>query len=74
LRADHSRIRANPGVVACLRSFPFNDLKANRTETLSQDRYHAGLAGEELVNGHGLAQGDIHAGHPRSGGRECRHL
>jgi len=28
-----------------LRSFAFNLLKANRTDTLSQDRHHAGLAG-----------------------------
>ena len=42
---DRSRIRTNPGVFACLRSFAFNILKANRTDTLSQDRYRAGLAG-----------------------------
>ncbi len=42
---DRSRIRTNPSVFARLRSFAFNILKANRTDTLSQDRYHAGLAG-----------------------------
>jgi hypothetical protein len=42
---DRSRIRTNPGVFARLRSFAFNILKANRTDTLSQDRYRAGLAG-----------------------------
>jgi predicted transposase YbfD/YdcC len=42
---DRSRIRTNPGVFARLRSFAFNILKANRTNTLSQDRYHAALAG-----------------------------
>ena len=42
---DGSRIRTNPGVFARLRSFAFNILKANRTDTLSQDRYRAGLAG-----------------------------
>lgn len=42
---DRSRIRCNPGVFARLRSFAFNILKANRTGTLSQDRYRAALAG-----------------------------
>ena len=42
---DGSRIRTNPGVFARLRSFAFNSLKANGTDTLSQDRYHARLAG-----------------------------
>ena len=40
-----SRIRANPGVFARVRSFGFNILKANRTGTLSQDRYRAALGG-----------------------------
>jgi hypothetical protein len=44
LGKDHLRIRTNPSVVARLRSFTFNILKANRTQTLSQDRYRAGLA------------------------------
>ena len=45
LGEDRSRIRTNPGVFAHLRSFAFNILKANRTDTLSQDRYRAALAG-----------------------------
>jgi len=45
LEEDRSRIRTNPGVFARLRSFAFNILKANQTDTLSQDRYRAGLAG-----------------------------
>ncbi len=45
LGEDRSRIRTNPGVFARLRSFAFNILKANRTDTLSQDRYRAGLEG-----------------------------
>ena len=45
LGEDRSRIRTNPGVFARLRSFAFNILKANKTDTLSQDRYRAGLAG-----------------------------
>ncbi len=42
---DASRIRTNPGIVARLRSFAFNILKANRIGTLPQDRYRAALAG-----------------------------
>jgi len=45
LGEDRSRIRTNPGVFARLRSFAFNILKANKTDTLSQDRFRAGLAG-----------------------------
>jgi len=45
LGEDRSRIRTNPGVFARLRSFAFNVLKTNQTDTLSQDRYRAGLAG-----------------------------
>ena len=45
LGEDRSRIRTNPGVFARLRSFAFNILKANNTDTLSQDRYRAALAG-----------------------------
>ena len=44
LGEDRSRIRTNPGVFARLRSFAFNILKANRTNTLSHDRYRAALA------------------------------
>ncbi len=46
---DRSRIRTNPGVFARLRSFAFNILKANRTSTLSQDRYRAALAGVDSL-------------------------
>ncbi len=45
LGEDRSRICTNPGVFARLRSFAFNILKVNQTDTLSQDRYRAGLAG-----------------------------
>jgi len=45
LGEDRSRIRTNPGVFARPRSFAFNILKANNTNTLSQDRYRAALAG-----------------------------
>ncbi len=49
LGEDRSRIRCNPGVFARLRSFGFNILKANRTGTLSQDRYRAALGGFEKL-------------------------
>lgn len=49
LGEDRSRIRRNPGVFARLRSFGFNILKANRTGTLSQDRYRAALGGFEAL-------------------------
>jgi len=38
-------IRTNPGLFARLLSFAFNLLKASQIDTLSQDRYCAGLAG-----------------------------
>ena len=46
---DRSRIRTNPGVFARLRSFAFNILKANQTDTLSQSRYKAALAGLDTL-------------------------
>jgi predicted transposase YbfD/YdcC len=48
-REDASRIRTNPGVFARLHSFASNILKANRTDTLSQDRYRAALAGIDTL-------------------------
>lgn len=45
MREDASRIRCNPGVFARLRSFGYNILKANRTDSLAQDRYRAALGG-----------------------------
>lgn len=51
LGEDRSRIRCNPGVFARLRSFGFNILKANRTGTLSQDRYRAALGGFDGLSG-----------------------
>lgn len=41
---DRSRIRTNPGMLARRRSFGFNISKADRSGTLSQDRYRAALA------------------------------
>jgi hypothetical protein len=50
LGEDCSRIRCNPGVFARLRSFGFNILKANRTDTLPQDRYRVALGGFEALS------------------------
>jgi hypothetical protein len=50
LGEDRSRIRCSPGVFARIRSFGFNILKANRTGTLSQDRYRAALGGFEALS------------------------
>ena len=53
---DRSRIRSNPSIFARARSFAFNILKANQTNTLSQDRYRASLAGfDNLLNLFGVA-------------------
>ena len=54
---DYSRIRTQPGVFARLRSFAFNISKANRSATMSQDRYRAALAGvDNLLRFRGVAQ------------------
>jgi predicted transposase YbfD/YdcC len=44
---DASRIRANPGVFARLRSFAYNILRINKTGSFAQDRYRASLNGFE---------------------------
>jgi len=49
MREDASRIRCNPGIFARLRSFAYNILKANRIDTLSQDRYRAALGGVQRL-------------------------
>lgn len=46
-----------------------NRLKADNL----QAKLLALLLGEILVNNHGLAQGDVHARDPCSGGPGCRH-
>ena len=42
---DASRIRKNPGVFARIRSFAYNILKFNQSDTIPQDRYAAALGG-----------------------------
>ena len=57
LGEDRSRIRTKPGVFARLRSFAFNINKANRSGTMSQDRFRAALAGiEALLQFRGVAE------------------
>ncbi len=45
LREDASRIRVNPGIFARLRSFAYNILRSNQSETIAQDRFAAALGG-----------------------------
>ena len=45
LREDASRIRRNPGIFARLRSFAYNILRFNQSDTITQDRYAASLGG-----------------------------
>ena len=45
LREDASRIRTNPGIFARLRSFAYNLLRSNQSDTIPQDRYAAALGG-----------------------------
>lgn len=42
---DASRIRKNPGIFARMRSFAYNILRFNQTDTIAQDRYAAALGG-----------------------------
>jgi predicted transposase YbfD/YdcC len=49
LREDASRIRQNPGVFARMRSFAYNILRINQSDTIAQDRYAAALGGVESI-------------------------
>ena len=48
-REDASRIRKNPGVFARLRSFAYNILRCNQSDTIPQDRFAAALGGLESM-------------------------
>jgi predicted transposase YbfD/YdcC len=48
-REDASRIRKNPGVFARLRSFAYNVLKSNQTDTIPQDRLAAAFGGLKSI-------------------------
>jgi DNA-binding transcriptional LysR family regulator len=47
---DASRIRRAPGIFARLRSFAYNILRFNQSDTIAQDRYAAALGGIEALN------------------------
>jgi hypothetical protein len=47
---DPSRIRRAPGIFARLRSFAYNILRFNQSDTIAQDRYAAALGGIESLN------------------------
>jgi len=49
LREDASRIRKNPGVFARMRSFAYNILRFNQSDTIAQDRYAAALGGLKFL-------------------------
>ena len=48
-REDASRIRKNPGIFARLRSFAYNILKCNQTDTIPQDRRAAAVGGLKSI-------------------------
>ncbi len=48
-REDASRIRKNPGIFARLRSFAYNILKSNQTDTIPQDRLAAAFGGLKSI-------------------------
>jgi predicted transposase YbfD/YdcC len=49
LREDASRIRKNPGIFARMRTFAYNILRINQSDTIAQDRYAAALGGLERL-------------------------
>ena len=48
-REDASRIRKNPGIFARLRSFAYNILRCNQSDTIPQDRFAAALGGLKSI-------------------------
>jgi len=49
LNEDASRIRKNPGVFARLRSFGYNILRCNQSDTIPQDRFAVALGGVKSI-------------------------
>src|SRR5664280_2467278 len=49
IREDASRIRKNLGVFARIRSFAYNILRFNQSDTIAQDRYAAALGGLKFL-------------------------
>lgn len=46
---DASRIRVNPGIFARLRSFAYNILRLNQSDTIAQDRFAAACGGVDYL-------------------------
>ena len=46
---DASRIRCNPGIFSRIRSFAYNILRVNQTDTLAQERYKSALGGVDYL-------------------------
>ena len=46
---DASRIRVNPGILARLRSFAYNILRLNQSDTIAQDRVAAACGGVDYL-------------------------
>jgi hypothetical protein len=46
---DASRIRKNPGIFATIRSFAYNILRMNQSDSIAQDRYAAALRGLDFL-------------------------
>jgi hypothetical protein len=49
LREDASRIRKNPGIFARIRSWAYNILRRNQSDSIPQDRYAAALGGLKTI-------------------------
>jgi hypothetical protein len=50
LREDAWRIRRSPGIFPGLRSFAYNILRFNPSDTIAQDRYASALGGLEALS------------------------
>ena len=46
---DASRIRKNPGIFARMRSFAYNILRSNQSDTIAQDRFAAACGGVDYL-------------------------
>ena len=64
LREDASRIRRNPGIFARLRSFAYNILRFNQSDTIAQDRYAAALGGLEALSDMNYYKERLKRAHP----------
>jgi hypothetical protein len=49
LREDASRIRKNPGIFVRIRSWAYNILRRNQSDSIPQDRYAAALGGLKSI-------------------------